>query len=87
MQARRLRYGAVADLPPQSQVARLMDGYMTTQLLYIAAKLGIADVLAGVPAPPPRSRRRWALIPHRWGVHCGASWSRTSSPRRAATSR
>jgi hypothetical protein len=39
----------MADLPPQSQVARLMDGYMTTQLLYIAAKLGIADVLAGGP--------------------------------------
>jgi hypothetical protein len=42
-----LRYGAVADLAPQSQVARLMDGYMTTQLLYVAAKLGIADVVAG----------------------------------------
>jgi O-methyltransferase domain/Dimerisation domain len=36
----------VSELPPQSQVARLMDGYVTTQLLYVAAKLGVADVLA-----------------------------------------
>jgi hypothetical protein len=27
-----------------------MDGYMTTQLLYVAAKLGVADVLAGGPS-------------------------------------
>jgi transcription initiation factor TFIIIB Brf1 subunit/transcription initiation factor TFIIB len=26
-----------------------MDGFLTTQLLYVAAKLGIADVLAGGP--------------------------------------
>jgi hypothetical protein len=39
----------VADPSPQSQLARLMDGYMTTQLLYVAAKLGIADVLATGP--------------------------------------
>jgi hypothetical protein len=25
------------------QVSRLMDGYLATQLLYVAAKLGIAD--------------------------------------------
>jgi hypothetical protein len=37
------------DISPQSQVSRLMDGYLTTQLLYIAAKLGVADVLAGGP--------------------------------------
>ena len=36
----------MSELPPQSQVARLMDGYVTTQLLYVAAKLGVADVLA-----------------------------------------
>ena len=28
---------------------RLIDGFVTTQLLYVAAKLGIADVLAGGP--------------------------------------
>ena len=32
--------------PPQAQVARLMDGYLVTQLLYVAVKLGIPDVLA-----------------------------------------
>jgi hypothetical protein len=30
-------------------IARAMDGFVTTQLLYVAAKLGIADALAGGP--------------------------------------
>lgn len=33
------------------EMARLMEGYLVTQLLYVAAKLGIADVLAGGPLP------------------------------------
>jgi hypothetical protein len=33
----------------QRELARLMDGYLTTQLLYVAAKLGVADVLADGP--------------------------------------
>ena len=31
------------------RAGRLMDGFLTTQLLYVAAKLGVADVLAGGP--------------------------------------
>ncbi len=31
------------------QVSRLIDGYLATQLLYVAAKLGIADALASGP--------------------------------------
>jgi hypothetical protein len=38
-----------ADLSPRRQLARLMDGYLVTQLLRIAARLGIADVLADGP--------------------------------------
>lgn len=34
---------------PQARVARLMDGYLMTQLLYIAATLGVADELADGP--------------------------------------
>jgi O-methyltransferase domain/Dimerisation domain len=34
---------------PQRDLARLIDGYLTTQLLYVAAKLGVADVLADGP--------------------------------------
>jgi hypothetical protein len=34
---------------PQQTLARLMDGYLTTQLLYMAARLGIADALADGP--------------------------------------
>jgi O-methyltransferase domain/Dimerisation domain len=33
----------------QQQLSRLIDGFLTTQLLYVTAKLGIADVLAGGP--------------------------------------
>jgi len=35
---------------PAQQVARLMDGYLITQILYVAVKLGIAEVLADGPA-------------------------------------
>src|SRR5262245_34757877 len=34
---------------PPHQVTRLMDGYLSTQLLYVAAKLGIAEALADGP--------------------------------------
>jgi SAM-dependent methyltransferase len=32
------------------QIARLMDGYLVTQLLYVAVKLGVIDALAEAPA-------------------------------------
>ena len=41
--------GATAAIPPHWQIARLMDSFLTTQALYIAAKLGVADVLAAGP--------------------------------------
>lgn len=34
---------------PSQQVARLMDGFLTTQILYVAVKLGVAEVLAAGP--------------------------------------
>jgi hypothetical protein len=37
----------------QRELARLMDGYLVTQLLYVAVKLGVADVLAGGPRTGP----------------------------------
>jgi hypothetical protein len=57
-----------------AQIVRLIDGYMTTQLVYVAAKLGVGEVLADGPrtgaevaeavgadasALPPRHRSRW----------------------------
>lgn len=36
-------------IPPIMQVARLMDGFLTTQLLYVAAKLDIAGVIGDEP--------------------------------------
>jgi len=38
-----------ATVIPEAQTVRLMDGYLTTQLLYVAATLGIADELAEGP--------------------------------------
>ena len=34
---------------PQWQMARLMDGYLVTQMLHVAAALGVADALAERP--------------------------------------
>jgi hypothetical protein len=42
----------VTEPAPQWRLARLMDGYLTTQLLYVAAKLGVADALADGPRTP-----------------------------------
>jgi hypothetical protein len=33
----------------QERLAELQDGYLTTQLLYVAARLGVADAVAGGP--------------------------------------
>ena len=35
-------------------VAGLMDGYLSTQLLYVAARLGLADLLANGPQSADR---------------------------------
>jgi hypothetical protein len=40
---------AVHLVQPAAQLARLMDGYLSTQLLYVAAELGVADALADGP--------------------------------------
>ena len=40
---------AGAAMTPQWQLTRLMDGFLTTQLLHVAASLGVADALAGGP--------------------------------------
>ena len=41
--------GALADSSPHDRLARLMDGYLVTQALYVAMELGIADRLADGP--------------------------------------
>jgi hypothetical protein len=45
----RTREATAGAAGPQRDLARLIDGYLTTQLLYVAARLGVADVLAGGP--------------------------------------
>lgn len=46
------------DAPAHLQVSRLMDGYLATQLLYVAAKLSIADAIAGGPQTADALARR-----------------------------
>lgn len=38
---------------PDLQLAMLMDGFRTRQMLYVAAKLGVAEVLAQGPRTGP----------------------------------
>jgi hypothetical protein len=45
------------------RAGRLLDGFLTTQLLYVAAKLGVADVLATGPRTGRRSPRRSGPTP------------------------
>jgi hypothetical protein len=40
------------------RLTRLMDGYLSTQLLYLAARLGLADVLGERPLPSGELARR-----------------------------
>lgn len=45
------------------QVSRLMDGYLATQLLYVAAKLRLADILASEPLAADTLARRVGAEP------------------------
>jgi O-methyltransferase domain len=58
------RRGAATD--GRARLARLMDGYLTTQLLYVAAKLGVADALAA---------GRFALTPLGTAMRAGVAGS------------
>ena len=40
------------DFPPQLALQQLIQGFQVTQCLYVAAKLGIADLLKEIAAPP-----------------------------------
>jgi methyltransferase family protein len=35
--------------PPQQQIAQMLTGYWVSQALYVAAKLGLADLLKDGP--------------------------------------
>src|ERR1700682_4929837 len=37
--------------PPQEQISRMLTGYWITQALYVAAKLGLADLIKDGPRP------------------------------------
>ena len=53
-----------ASVPPAWRLMRLLDGFVTTQLLYVAAKLGIADVLAEGPRSGEHIARAVGADPH-----------------------
>lgn len=39
------------EVPPPVALRRMMDGYRVSQSLYVAARLGIADLLKDGPRP------------------------------------
>src|SRR5438093_181811 len=44
------RKGAkMAELSPQQQISRMLSGYWVSQAVYVAAKLGLADLLKDAP--------------------------------------
>jgi len=80
--------GGEPAVPAWVRAGRLMDGFLTTQLLYVAAKLGVADVLAAGPrkgrsSPGPSARTRTYSRGCCGGSRgcCGGWCSRTCWPR------
>ena len=47
---------AVAEVPPHYQLLQMITGYWLTQSIYVAAKLGIADLVADLKATWAYSR-------------------------------
>jgi hypothetical protein len=41
----------MTDMPPQAQLGKMITGYWTSQAIYAAAKIGIADLLKDGPKP------------------------------------
>ena len=68
------------DAPAQPQFSRLMDGYLVTQLLYVTAKLSIADAIAGGPQTA-EALAAWGPSRTFYAACCGA-WP----PRACSTS-
>jgi hypothetical protein len=44
-----VREPTMTEPTPQDQLARMITGYWTSQAIYVAARLGLADLLAGGP--------------------------------------
>jgi hypothetical protein len=64
-----------------ARAGRLMDGFLTTQLLYVAVKLGVADVLAAGPRTGPEVATAVGADPDLRSGCCGAWPSRRCWPR------
>jgi hypothetical protein len=72
------------DPAPAWQLLRLLDGFVTTQLLYVAAKLGIAGVLADGPRSGDEVAEAVGVDPTPSPACCGVSrwrtcWSRPTT--------
>lgn len=64
-------------LPARATVMQLLNGYVNTQIIYVTAKIGLADLLAPAPQPAAQLAAATGLDAHRLhrllrgGVRCG----------------
>jgi hypothetical protein len=62
-------------VPPPATLLQMMTGYWVSQALYVAAKLGVADLLADGPRRSRLWPRRLRPTPPRCGVCCAGRHS------------
>jgi hypothetical protein len=67
------------DSQPPATLLQMMTGYWVSQALYVAAKLGIADLLADGRSTARTWQRPPTPMPHRSSACCGRSPASVSS--------
>ena len=61
------------DLPAEAQMNTLLRGSVTTQAIAVAARLGVADLVAVAPDPPMSWRRKRKPMRVRCDVYFSSS--------------
>ena len=72
----------VSQLAPQAQMRRLLTGYSISQAIYVAAKLGLADLLNGGPRAAADLAADVARMARRCIGCCGRSPAKVSLPKK-----
>lgn len=61
------------DIPPSATMLRMISGFRVARAIYIAAKLGLADLLKD----GPKGARSWRPPPEHTHRHCTESYVRS----------
>ncbi len=70
--------------PPPATLLQMMTGYWVSQALYVAAKLGVADLLVDGPRSVETWRQRRKPMLSRFTACCGRWPASASSPKQPA---